>query len=352
MKSVITQPCGRFGPARRLLRDRRGVALLLVLWVLAFLSIVVAEFCRTMRTEAAIAYNYRQMTQAAYSARAGVHMALLDLVRNPALTAAAPGPLDSEDWRINVDIPATGPDRQNITIRIDNEGGKVNINLADAALLRLAVTGLGLTDEEKDIVVDSILDWRDKDDAHRPNGAENDYYQALPTPYPCKNGDFDAVSELLLVRGVTPALFHGGLARRVTVHPSRATAEKQLGLKPGATQLPDGFDFRKISINAASPELLRALPEWDDEMVEAVVAFRQAQDIRSASEMVTLIGPKAYLTSMQYLDFKVSPYFTVTAFGEMDDGTIRQGVGAVVRVDLKSRQKYDTVQWLTSVAAP
>jgi len=340
------------GSARRVLRDRRGVALLLVLWVLAFLSIIVAEFCRSMRTEVTIAHNYRQMTQAAYSARAGVHMALLELVRNPALTAAAPGAVDSEDWRINVDIPATGPNGQNITIRIDNEGGKVNINLADAALLRLAVTGLGLTDEETDIVVDAIMDWRDKDDAHRLHGAENDYYQALPTPYPCKNGDFDAVSELLLVRGVTPALFHGGLARRLTVHPSRATAEKELGLKPGAAQLPDGFDFRKISINAASAELLRALPEWDDQMVEAVVAYRQEQDIRSASEMVTLIGPKAYLPSMQYLDFKISPYFTVTAFGEMDDGTIRQGVGAVVRVDLKSRQKYDTVQWLTNAAAP
>jgi len=346
------QPHGASGRTRRVLRDRRGVALLLVLWVLAFLSIIVAEFCRTMRTEAAIAYNYRQMTQAAYSARAGVQMALLELVRNHALTSAAPGGVDSADWRINVDIPATGPDQQNITIRIDNEGGKVNINLADAALLRLAVTGLGLTDEEKKIVVDSIMDWRDKDNAHRLHGAENDYYEALPTPYPCKNGDFDAVSELLLVRGVTPALFHGGLARRVTVHPSRATAEKELGLKPGATQLPNGFDFRKININAAPPELLRALPEWDDEMVDAVVAYRQEQDVRSASEMVSLIGPKAYLPSMQYLDFKVSPYFTVTAFGEMDGGAIRQGVGAVVRVDLKSRQKYDTVQWLTSVAAP
>ena len=63
---------------------------------------------------------------------------------------------------------------------------------------------------ERDTVIDSILDWRDPNRDHRLNGAEEDYYRGLDPPYSCKDGPFDVVEELLLVRGVTPRLFAGG----------------------------------------------------------------------------------------------------------------------------------------------
>jgi general secretion pathway protein K len=71
------------------------------------------------------------------------------------------------------------------------------------------LTNLGVEGEARDIIVDSILDWRDADDFYRIHGAENDYYQSLKEPYRCKNGNFDSIEELLLVRGITPALFYG-----------------------------------------------------------------------------------------------------------------------------------------------
>ena len=63
---------------------------------------------------------------------------------------------------------------------------------------------------DRDTVIDSILDWRDSNRDHRLNGAEEDYYRGLDPPYSCKDGPFDVVEELLLVRGVTPELFAGG----------------------------------------------------------------------------------------------------------------------------------------------
>ena len=84
------------------------------------------------------------------------------------------------------------------------EAGKVNINTVADATLRKMIGQLGLEGEARDVVVDSILDWRDPDDFYRINGAENDYYQSLKEPYNSKNGNLDSIEELLLVRGVTP----------------------------------------------------------------------------------------------------------------------------------------------------
>ena len=58
-------------------------------------------------------------------------------------------------------------------------------------------------------VVDSILDWRDTDHLKRAHGAESEYYLKRRPPYRAKNGFFDSPEELLMVRGVTPALFYG-----------------------------------------------------------------------------------------------------------------------------------------------
>jgi general secretion pathway protein K len=48
-----------------------------------------------------------------------------------------------------------------------SEAGKVNINLVSESLLRKIIGNLGLEGEQRDIVVDSIMDWRDPDDSTR-----------------------------------------------------------------------------------------------------------------------------------------------------------------------------------------
>ncbi|MBI5062514.1 MAG: general secretion pathway protein GspK, partial [Desulfatitalea sp.] len=66
-------------------------------------------------------------------------------------------------------------------------------------------------DKEDDIdpvtIISCLKDWLDSgdDDAITGlNGAESDYYESLDPPYACKNGPFDHLSELRLVKGITP----------------------------------------------------------------------------------------------------------------------------------------------------
>lgn len=338
-----------------ILMSQRGVALLLVLWVLALLSVIAAEFCRTMRTEAAIAFNQKQLTEAYYTALGGFHLGVYQVIHKIVLyTPPKQDPKDKDEdseeparpWRFNTTLPEVAVGQGTARLRIDNEAGRVNLNFASRSMLRVALDGFGLSDEDRDIIADSIQDWRDEDDFHRLNGAENDYYQSLPQPYDCKNADFDTVEELLLVRGMTPEIFYGGLSQRMTVYPDRKTARESHGWRPDQEKDPNVFNFDKLNINAVSPSFLSALPGFGQRAVQAVIDYRREKDILTPSELVVVAGPDAFLATLPYLTYTYSPYYRLSALGLAGDGRARQGVGAVFRIDLYSREKYHIVQWI------
>ena len=70
---------------------------------------------------------------------------------------------------------------------------------------------MGVAPGEATPIVNSILDWIDPDDQTHPEGAETQYYQGLNPPYAAKNGPIDDISELLLIKGVTPEIYYGGV---------------------------------------------------------------------------------------------------------------------------------------------
>src|SRR5258708_17761661 len=88
---------------------------------------------------------------------------------------------------------------------------------------------------------DSLQDWRDANEEHRLNGAESDYYRALPVPYRSHNANLDSVAELLQVRGVTPEIYRGTAGA------------------PGLVDLLAVPATGQVNINTASPAVLKAL---------------------------------------------------------------------------------------------
>lgn len=119
-------------------------------------------------------------------------------------------------------------------------------------------------------IVYAIQDWLDPDD--QPSGfggAEADHYQSMDPPYPITNGPMTSVSELSLIKGVTPELY-----------------EK---LVPLVIALPK--DDVKMNINTLKPELLRALNNkaiqlpLDEEEAQVLVDERNA-----ATEGFTDVG--------------------------------------------------------------
>lgn len=118
------------------MRHQRGVALLLVLWVLALLSTLLAGLLGWVHLQNRQALWQRQHTQAVLAAEAGVGMAVLaQLDRDP-----------QRRWNVDGQAHALRFDEASLTVSVTGEAGKLDINAAPIesfARLVLACGGSG-----------------------------------------------------------------------------------------------------------------------------------------------------------------------------------------------------------------
>ena len=329
----------------RTIHSCKGMALISVLWVLVLLTAIVAEFAYSMRTEVNITRNFKEATQAYYIAHSGLIRSVVEMMRNTAITKNQEYTVEvTEDsvWRVNVPIPPKKFGNGEFRVHIDNSAGLIDLNAAGEELLNLLVNTLDIGEDRKSVIVHSILDWRDSDDFHRLNGAENKYYQSLPEPYACKNAAFDSVEELLLVRGITQALFNEKLKKVVTIIPQnqkKRTAKRRL--YAGATPtIPD-----RININAAPRQLLEALPQITSEQIQNLIDYRADRDIISIPEIRDLIGEQSFSAISPYITLSLSPYYTIHAEGRVIGGTARQIIRAMVKIDPGLPKGYQFISW-------
>ena len=170
---------------------------------------------------------------------------------------------------------------------------KWNINTANEPLLQQALILMGVDSSQLTPIIGSILNWRAADgNTHHLQGADSDYYQNLEPPYEAKNGPIDDLSELLLIRGMTPELYWGTSS---TNHPQAAFQQKLPGFGPMQQPLPFDVGFAelftpisggKLNINTASASALQLIPGVDNRAAEAIVGARAGEDDGSG-----MIGP-------------------------------------------------------------
>ncbi|MBI2883503.1 MAG: general secretion pathway protein GspK [Candidatus Methylomirabilis oxyfera] len=284
----------------REVRGERGLALVVVLWILAFLGVVFTTFTFSMRTELAAAGNFKEQAESYYVAEAGVYRAAAEIINADRNVTPDSTFYDasSEHWHTNqaaYENVALGGGHYWVAVR--DEESKIPLNgpqnpTTDAMLRRL-FSNSGVTDEKLlSIIVDSIQDWRDTDNLHRLNGAEDDYYLSRPTPYRTKNGDFESVEELLLVKGMTPEILYGNIASQQRQAELGAQLPWERDLKPGeylgVIQHLSVHSSGKVNVNTASSEVLMALGLTAAE-TRSVLDRRTATPFRSVNELTNLI---------------------------------------------------------------
>jgi type II secretory pathway component PulK len=184
---------------------RRGAILIVAILITVTLAGMVLVLCRRMSVEALASANDAAAVQAAAVERGGeqyVLGVLSDTTESPlsvgeeSFQAVPVG--DGFFWVLRPDYDDPNLPQYGVV----DECSKFDINSASYDSLMLLP---GMTDE----FASAIVDWRDEDDTISPGGAENEYYLSQPQPYYCKNGPFETVEELLLVRGATPQLLYG-----------------------------------------------------------------------------------------------------------------------------------------------
>ena len=220
------------------MKNERGFALLAVMLVMTLLGIIVTELAMSMRLEASMVRSYKDVTLATHLAEAAVQQAMREILGPGRAPGSDPIGLD-EDGTLSfyrtvgtsaLLVKQSRLPRQRVALgagefsyRISDEQGRLNLNAAPPDRVDRLLTVIGLDKQVRDIINDSLQDWKDPNDLTRINGAESeDFYLKLPVPYRARNGVLQDAAELLQIRGVTREIYQGekgqpALADLVTV---------------------------------------------------------------------------------------------------------------------------------------
>jgi len=297
--------------------NRDGIALIMVLWVLTILMVLVLSFSYMTKTETDAARSFRDAVAGKFLAEAGIQRGVMELFYKNSIQAEG-----SEAWRKDGTPYRVQTDNGSFLVSITEESGKVDINRAPEVILKGLFRGLGLEEDDADIAVDSIMDWKDADDLHRLHGAESDYYRSLQNPYSAKNANFDTLEELLRIKNITPEILYGSKGEKGII--DFLTVNSITG---------------KININAAPKEILTAIPVITPEIADEIINYRQTkkisflQDIKGIPlEKHTLIEP--------YISLEGYNTFTIESFGYKYNKKAGYGIKAVVTIAGDNKYEY------------
>ncbi len=203
------------------IRDReRGMALISVLWGVAILSVIATIAMAASLTYRRIEANAWQGVRSRTIAEAAVVRAVLALIDTR----------PEERWRVDGVPQEFLFDGVKITISIQDELGKVDLNMAREDILRNMFHATVRNQGVADGLTDRVLDWRSPGELKRINGATPSDYKAAGYPYAPRSGPFQSVDELRLVMEMTPALF-GTIEPVVTIYSRRPTIDPQTAPK-------------------------------------------------------------------------------------------------------------------------
>jgi general secretion pathway protein K len=232
--------------------NRRGVALMLVLWVLVVLGAIAAGVAALVRAEARALRNDVVRAQARYAAESGVVGAQQEL---RALLQAAITPREQAlvfrelAERLAVaHEQSLGAARFQVTVADLN--ARVDLNRSAPVILRGLLRQFA-DERHATALLDALEDWKDGDQDIRPAGAEISQYIATGSPFRSLDRPLQRLDELTRIAG-----FSDSIAR---------------ALAPFVTVYGDG----RINLNTAPREVLAAIPWLGTEGARMIVSRRE-----------------------------------------------------------------------------
>ncbi|HKW55165.1 MAG TPA: hypothetical protein VJO12_15835 [Stellaceae bacterium] len=281
----------------------RGIALLVVIWVLALLAVLIVGFSGDARTELLVARNHYESAGARAIADAGVSLAIFGIL-DPAPEAQWPA-----DGRLREVSYADGT----IRIRIQDEGGKIDLNAAPPELLAglLSTTG-GLSAGDAGGLAQAIDAYRQALQQTEPPAGRRGTPRAMIRR---QANAFRVIEDLRLVPGVTREIYDR-IAPFITVYSG----------------------VGDIDPLTAPPEVLRSLPGVNPSEVEAFLAARARQG-PIPGQLPPLSGPVG-----GSLAHRVLQNATVISEGKTANGTSFTRA-AVVSLSADPTAPYSILSW-------
>ncbi len=179
-------------------KSQKGMALVIVIWILCLLSLMAGSFALTMRRENSVTSALKNNANAAAVAESGLGLAQFMLQQ----------PDQKRRWRADGSVyQILRRDGGDMRIRIVSESGKIDINAADESQLSAVIKAVTDDAFEQQHLINCILDWRDEDNQVRLHGAEKKQYKDAGLPYGPSNRPFQSLEELQRVLGMDEAIY-------------------------------------------------------------------------------------------------------------------------------------------------
>ena len=219
--------------------SRSGAALMLALWALFLLSAMVIAWALDIDSRLTLTGSASRVVEAEAMASSGADVALSPTVESgSSLLHGSLGPNQTYDARMM------------------GEGGRLNLNWIVSGenpqrldILRKYLENKGIDLNDRDRMIDSLLDYVDPDDIPRLNGVESE------ADYQPKNALLQRVEELKQVKNW----------EKFTAQPHW---DADLTLYSGGT----------IDITWASRDVLLALPGFNEQIVDRFLEYRRGAD--------------------------------------------------------------------------
>ena len=220
----------------------RGAALILVMWVIAFMGVLLGSFSLIARTENLQSRHMFDATTARYAAEAGLERAVFEVQnRDPLKRWVGDGRPYEFDF-----------DTAHVRVELLDESGKIDINTAEDQQLQALFVSVGVDPDHAMQLVDALQDFRDPDDIPRPQGAEADAYKLQGLSYGPRNQPFTSVAEVQQVLGMNYELYRK-IEPAITIYASAP--------KPNPAYAPF--------------EVLMTFPGMTPELAQQIIAARQ-----------------------------------------------------------------------------
>jgi len=233
-------------------RGTRAAAIMLALWALFLLSAMVISWALDINARLGLSSIANRNLEAEAMACSGAEVAL-----HPSVKPGSPL------------LHGSFPQNQSFAARITGESGRLNLNRIAAAamadpkspyreILRKYLEVKGIDLNERDHMIDTLLDWIDPDNLVRLNGAEEE------PGYQPANGPLKTLAEVKRIRGW----------EEFTSNPNWEDDFTLLSVNQGAGQNAGA----PIDVNSASRDVLLALPGFTEPLVDRFLELRRGPD--------------------------------------------------------------------------
>ena len=355
---------------RQIIRNNRGMAMLITVSIISILVVVTLELNRRAQSRIASTSASVDRLTLEQIAVSGIHLGIAILLQDK--YDDPPTGLDSmqEDWAdpdyLSEALSIIPFEQGALTLKITDELGKIQVNsivkfpegkeandsqmfLWERFLTLIKDSGQGFEDIEPRTIINSLKDWldsKDDDAVTGLSGAETDYYESLDPPYKCKNGPITDVEELVFIKGITPELYYG-IKGLMGISDYLTTTFGPLSDEQGA------YYRGKININTADlPVIAALLPSGNEILATSIFEYREA--FSDSDYIHDLSSPAWYKNAPGLSDVEIDPdlittfsdFFNIRASATKEETTIT--VSAVVnrvKDDESGKWTYKILSW-------